>query len=657
MPAAWWMSCPGSATVVKAMGKRHIYLEDVPLDQARATLQTALAAVGRAAPTAGEAIALENALGRVTAEPVRAKLSSPHFHCAAMDGYAVRAADTVDARETRAVSLRLGQNAHAVNTGDPLAEGANAVIMIENVNQAEDGSLLIYAAVAPWQHVRLMGEDMVSTETVLQVNHPLRPVDLGALAGCGYSHVKVRRAPRVTIIPTGSELVPPEQQPERGQLIEFNSLILSGQIREAGGQAVVTDIVGDALENLRKALRSALDSSPDLILVLSGSSAGSHDFTADAISEFGEVLVHGIAVRPGHPVIIGMIAQTPVIGVPGYPVSAALTGELLIVPRIRRWLGLADADVATVEAVSTRKIVSPIGDDDFVRVALAEIDGQLQATPLQRGAGVITSLVQADGLAHIPRFHEGVDRGAALNARLYRPLSQIRGTIMIMGSHDPMLDLLATHLCLRSPDLRMVSVNVGSIGGLIALRRGEAHIAGCHLFDPETASYNVPYLEKYLRDEPLQLVTFARREQGLMMPAGNPQGITSIADIRGLRFVNRQRGAGTRVLFDYLLDQHGIQAQEIAGYEHEEYTHLGVAAAIADGIGDCGMGLRSAAEAMGLDFIGLTWERFDLVIPERQRETASVHALLEALLDEQFKRELGAQSGYRSAETGQVVAR
>ncbi len=637
------------------MTKRKIYLEDIPLDEARAKLQAALLGAERAGPLEGELVPLADALGRVTAEPLRARRSSPHFHCAAMDGYAVDAAATVSARETQALALRLGEDAYPVNTGDALPEGCNAVIMIENVNEADEETLLIYAAVAPWQHVRLMGEDMVTTETVLQVNHQLRPVDLGALAGCGHQRVLARRRPRVVIIPTGSELVPFEQEPGRGQLTEYNSLILSAQIREAGGEAQVTDIVGDDVERLRGALADALTQEPELILVLSGSSAGAHDYTAAAIKSIGEVLAHGIAVRPGHPVIIGMAAATPVIGVPGYPVSAALTGELLALPLIRAWLGLTPDEPATIAAVSTRKIASPIGDDDFVRVALAQIDGRIQATPLQRGAGVITSLVRADGLAHIPRFHEGVDRGGKLSVSLYQPLSAIERTLMIMGSHDPMLDLLATRLRLRSAAARLVSVNVGSIGGLVALRRGEAHVAGCHLFDPESASYNAPYLERYLRDEPVALVTFAQREQGLILPAGNPLDIKGIADLRRARYINRQRGAGTRVLFDYLLGQRDIAPAEIPGYAHEEVTHLAVAAAVAGGIGDCGMGLRSAAEAMGLDFIGLTWERFDLAIPRRHLETAPVQALLKTLNDADFKRELGAQSGYRSDETGRVV--
>lgn len=636
------------------MPERNIYLNDIPLEDAQARLLQALTQVGRDRATSGETISLVNARNRVTAEPIKARLSSPHFHCAAMDGYAVRADHTLGATETQPKTLTLNQTAYPINTGDPLPENTNAVIMIEHVNPIDEQGIQIYASVAPWQHVRLMGEDMVATETILQINHQIRPVDLGAIAGCGHAQVHVRRKPRVTIIPTGSEMVSAQQTPQPGQLIEYNSLILSGQITNAGGQATVTDIIPDDYETLLNAVRQSLDENPDLILILSGSSAGSRDYTVHVIQELGEVLVHGIAVRPGHPVIIGMVKGIPVFGIPGYPVSATLTGEIFVVPLIHQWLGLVQPKPHMIEAISTQKIVSPTGDDDFVRVALATIDDRVLATPLQRGAGVITSLVEADGLAHLPRFQEGVDKGQPLNISLYRPMDIILQTIMMMGSHDPMLDLLETFLRLHSPEHRIVSVNVGSIGGLVALKRGEAHVAGIHLFDPETQTYNIPYLKKYLGNEPLRLITFAHREQGLIVPAGNPHNIQSFEDIRPLRCVNRQRGAGTRVLFDYLLSQHEMSADQISGYDHEEYTHLAVAAAVADGIGDCGMGLYNAAYSMGLDFISMTQERFDLVIPQRFLEHDGIQALLTILNDETFKAALGQQPGYHSNETGHI---
>ncbi|MCA9882636.1 MAG: molybdopterin biosynthesis protein [Anaerolineae bacterium] len=636
------------------MPDRKFYLEDIPLAEVQKRIRDTLQSSGRWEALSAEIVPLSAALARVLTEPITAKISSPHFHCAAMDGYAVNAADTLGATETQPLTLFVDQNTFPVNTGDPLPERANAVIMIEHVQQIDEKVIQIYAPLTPWQHVRLMGEDILATETVLQINHQIRPVDLGMLAACGHTQVPVRRKPRVIIIPTGSELISADTIPQRGQLIEYNSLILSGQIIEAGGLPTVTDIVPDNYDQLLDVVLKAVQEKPELILVLSGSSAGSRDFTAHIVQELGELLVHGVAVRPGHPVIFGTVNDIPIIGVPGYPVSAALTGEIFIVPLIYQWLGIVPPEKQTIDAVSTRKITSPTGDDDFVRVAVSKIENSFRATPLQRGAGVLTSLVEADGLAHIPRFSEGVDAGQTIRVQLYRPLSEILKTVMVIGSHDPMLNLLATYLRKHAPGHRMVSVNAGSIGGLVAIRRGEAHLAGIHLFDPETQTYNIPYLKKYLGDDPIRLVTFAHREQGLIVPAGNPHNVKSIKDIQSLRYVNRQRGAGTRLLLDYLLQQHQIEPENIRGYDHEEYTHLAVAAAVADGIGDCGMGVFQAAHAMGLDFISITQERYDLVIPQRFLDHDGVQVILDLLDNETFKAELNQQPGYSSDQTGRV---
>jgi putative molybdopterin biosynthesis protein len=300
----------------------------------------------------------------------------------------------------------------------------------------------------------------------------------------------------------------------------------------------------------------------------------------------------------------------------------------------------------------TRKLVSPMGDDDFVRVTLAQVGDRLLATPLSRGAGVITSLVRADGLAHVPRFSEGVDMGQSAEVILYRSVAAIRRTVLAMGSHDPMLDLLGQHLALSFPGEHLASANVGSMGGLIALRRQEAHLAGIHLLDEQTGEYNISYITQHLANTALQLVTFAHREQGLIVPKGNPRGIQSLDDLLGLRYVNRQRGAGTRILLDYELKQRGVEADQIAGYDHEEYTHLAVAAAVATGIADCGLGVRSAAQALDLDFISVGWERYDLAIPAIYLEHIGVAHLAEVLRSATFKQALQAQPGYDTRETG-----
>ncbi len=635
---------------------RNVYLEDIPVETAWGALVGALNACGRGGVLAGEHVPVREALGRITAAPVVARLSSPHYHAAAMDGYAVRAAETVGATETRPLKLST-ERVKVVNTGAALPPAFDAVIMIENIQETEDG-ITITAPVAPWQHVRMLGEDMVATEIVVTSGQRLRPMDLGAIAGCGHTHVLVRRRPRVVIVPTGSELVSAEGDPQPGQVIEYNSIVLGAQVQAAGGDAEVLAITPDDRDALRSALAEALAREPDLVLLLSGSSAGTRDFTSKLVQETGRLLVHGVAVRPGHPVIMGVAASgVPIIGVPGYPVSAALTGEIFVQPLLALWLG-TQPDLAVrprVQATLTRRLSSPAGDDDYARVTVAEIDDRLLATPLGRGAGVITSLVRADGLAHIPRFNEGVDRGGTVNVLLYRSLDEIRRTAVITGSHDPMLDLLAGHLAERYPGSRLASASVGSLGGLVALGRGETHLAGMHLLDEATGEYNLPYLQRQLKGRSLRVINFAYREQGLLVPAGNPAGVRGLEDLARLRYVNRQRGAGTRVLLDFLLKSRDLDPAAIAGYGHEEYTHMAVAGAVASGVADCGMAVRSAAIALGLDFISIGWERYDLVVPATQLEHPVVKQVLSIVNSGEFRSALGAQPGYDVRETGTVV--
>ncbi len=671
------------------MPKRSVYLHDIPMDEAWARFVAALEEVGLWRPFPAETVPLAEALGRVTAEPVWAVVSSPHYHASAMDGYAVRASDTLGASETNPITLtvvedeadveRAERPAQAVNTGHALPRWADAVIMVEHVERSQaPHELIIRAPVAPWQHVRQMGEDMVATELVLPANHVLRPVDLGAVAGSGHATIAVRRRPRVAIIPTGSELVSVEEaaliRPQPGQIIEYNSLVLAAQIEQWGGEATRWPIVPDDVDALRVAVMEAARTH-DLVLVNAGSSAGTEDYTAQVIEDLGEVLVHGIAVRPGHPVIFGMIATsslsgagegdrrgevpTPIVGVPGYPVSAALTGELFIEPLISRWLGRPPHEPPTIEATLSRKMTSPAGDDDYVRVTVGRVGDKVIATPLSRGAGVITSLVRADGIVRIPRFSEGLDAGATVTVRLYRTPQEIARTIVAIGSHDMTLDLLAQHLAERAPGMRLASANVGSLGGLIALRRGEAHLAGSHLLDPDTGEYNWRYVDQYLPGREVLLVTLAYREQGLIVAPGNPKNIAGFEDLirSDVTFVNRQRGAGTRLLLDYELQRRGIDGAQVRGYEREEYTHLAVAAAVSSGSADCGLGVRAAARALGLDFVPVGWERYDLVIPREHYESDLLKPLLALLHDEAFRVAVASLEGYDVREMGEVRER
>lgn len=648
-----------------------VYLHDIPLPEAKKRLNAALEEAGLADVLAVEEIPLdEHALGRVLAEPIWAKISSPHYHASAMDGFAVRAVDTEGALPTAPVVLAYESEAVYVDTGDPLPPWANAVIPIENVepldetgeiasNPRQPDAIRIRAAAAPWQHIRPMGEDMVATQLVLPAGHTLRPPDLGAIAGCGHDHVRVARKPRVAVIPTGTELVSVGEEVERGDIIEYNSIMLAAQVDQWGGRATRFEIVPDEFEIIRDRVADAAKDH-DLVLLNAGSSAGSEDFSASVVEALGTLLVHGVAVRPGHPVILGMIGDgtsaTPIIGVPGYPVSTALTGEIFVEPLLARWLGRRPMEPLEMEATLTRKLVSPAGDDDYIRVAVGKVGEQTLAAPLSRGSGVITSLVRADGLLVVPRGSQGMPAGERVTVRLYRSPKEIERTIFMIGSHDITLDVIMQFLAAR--DRRVASANVGSIGGLVALRRGEAHLAGAHLLDPETGEYNLPYIRKYLPDTPVRVISLVGRDQGLMVHRGNPKGIQSLEDLTkpDVKFVNRQRGAGTRILLDYHLEQQGVPREAIQGYGQEEYTHLNVAAAVSSGRADCALGIAAAADALDLDFIPLFQERYDLIIPKEYADQELLAPLMDVLDDPDFQAMVASLPGYDLTPMGKVVA-
>lgn len=648
------------------------YLEDIPLATALDRWWQALTKAGLAGPLPGEMVPLDAACGRITAEAVWALISSPHYHAAAMDGYAVSAEATRGASETRAIQLRVGEQALYVDTGDPLPAGTNAVIMIEDVQRmtAEDGSdwIEVLAAVAPWQHVRPMGEDMVATELILPANHRLRPPDIGALAGAGHTQVLVRRQPRVAIQPTGTELVAPGTPLRPGDIIEYNSLVLAAMIREWGGQPTRLPPLADDYAAIRQRVLEAAREH-DLVIVNAGSSAGSEDFTARIVAELGQLLVHGIAIRPGHPVILGVIHAAghdaerearwvPVIGLPGYPVSAAVTCELLVKPTLARWLGQPVEEPPTVQATLTRKVVSPEGDEEFLRVTVGQVGERIVATPLPGGSGVLMSLVRADGVVRIPRGEQGFEPGATVTVSLLRPIASLRRTVVAIGSHDLTLDLLADELGRRAPGWRLSSANVGSLGGLMALGRGEAHLAGSHLLDEASGEYNLSYIRRLLPGMPVVVLGFVQRQQGLIVPRGNPKGITSLADLArpDVVFINRQRGAGTRVLLDYRLRQLGIHPRQIQGYERQEFTHLAVAAAVASGAADCGLGILAAARALDLDFVPLDLERYDLVIPKQFYEDEVLGPLLTIIRNPAFAARVQRLGGYETPQMGQVLA-
>jgi len=649
-----------------------IYLDDIPLPDALKRFREALSAAGLVGPLESETVPLEHALGRVTAEAVWAKQSSPHYHAAAMDGYALRAVYTDGASDRVPVDLSVESRAKYVDTGDAIPSWADAVIPIELVEPIPPSSDLrncehirIRSAVSPWSHVRLMGEDMVATELVLPAGHILKPIDLGAVAACGHDRVCVWRQPRVAILPTGTELVPRGTPVSAGQIIEFNSLVLAGQVQSWGGVPTRFGIIDDDRKKLKKSIARA-SKDHDLVLVIAGSSAGSEDFTASAIGDLGQVLVHGIAVRPGHPVILGIlknaaakkrkIRSVPVIGVPGYPVSAALTGEIFVEPLLANWTDRSPTDRPTLEATITRKVHSSPGDDEYLRVTVGRVGERIVAAPLTRGAGVVTSLVRADGIVIIPAGVQGLQAGENVPVRLLRTLDEIERTILVLGSHDLCIDLLAQFIAFKGG--RISSANLGSLGGLTALQRGEAHLAGSHLLDPESGEYNLAYIEKYLPEIETVVLGFVYRQQGLILEQDNPLGIQGLHDLarEDVNFINRQRGSGTRILLDYHLESQAIPAETIRGYDQEAITHLAVAASVASGRADCGLGIHAAAAALELGFIPLFQERYDLIIPTKHFRDPKLQPLLELLHDPAFQQAVKDLPGYDTAPMGKRFA-
>jgi putative molybdopterin biosynthesis protein len=667
-----------------------VYLHDVPLSRAKARLESALSEAGLWGPLGAETLPLdENLLGRVLAGPIWALKSSPHYHASAMDGFAVRAEETAGALPSAPVTLKVvlpstvnrpaSFFAQYVDTGDPLPEWANAVIPIENVEPLEAAgqmalevrqpdSFRLRASVVPWSHVRPLGEDIVATQLVLPAGHVLRPYDLGAIAASGHVSVSVTRRPRVGILPTGTELMPIGAELRSGDILEYNSLVMAAQVKAMGAEPVRFPITIDDFDAICARVAEAAQTC-DLILLNAGSSAGSEDFSSRVVEKLGTLLVHGVAVRPGHPVILGLVekvenpkskiqnqkSQVPIVGVPGYPVSAALTVDIFVEPLLAHWLGRPALELPVLTAQMTRKTTSPAGDDDFVRVVVGQVGEKMLAAPIARGAGVITSLVRADGLVVIPSGVQGIEAGESVSVRLLRSTEEIKETIFCIGSHDVILDLLAQFLSEKGR--RLVSANVGSQGGLVALRRGEAHLAGSHLLDPETGEYNLRYIREYLPGVPVRVMGFVEREQGLIVRRGNPRDVKSLQDLAGgqVTFINRQRGAGTRVLLDYHLNLLGMDAAQVKGYADEEYTHLGVAAAVASGRADCGLGIPAAAQALDLDFVPLFHERYDLVIPRVFAESALLAPLFDLLQSPVFQNAVRALPGYETGGMGTLI--
>lgn len=629
------------------------YLTNVPLEQARREYLELLEHQGFEPQT--QVIPVYESCGRVTAEAVYAHICAPHYTASAMDGVAVCARDTFGATETTPVTLHPEQFT-VLDTGDPVPEGRDAVIMVEDLVKNEDGSITIHAAAAPWQHIRQIGEDVCAGEMILPGHMTVTPAAIGAMIAGGVLELRVIRRPVVGIIPTGDEIIPPCTDPRPGDILEFNGSIFSAMVRQWGAEPVVYPIVPDDFDRIKAMVEKASDQC-DMVILNAGSSAGREDFSAQVIRQLGQVLYHGIAIKPGKPAILGCRGKTAILGVPGYPVSGIIVIEQFLKPLIEHWLKTAAQPEHYAQATLTRPVVSGLKYQEFVRVRMGAVGGRLMASPLSRGSGVVSSFMKADGILEVPQGLEGYEAGEEVTLRLLSPMEKLRNTLVVIGSHDPLLDELADMLHLGDPRLYMSSSHVGSMGGIMAIRRGEAHMAGCHLLDTADGTYNRSFIRKYFPKGDVKLVSCVGRQQGLMVARGNPLNICSFADIsrQGIRYVNRQKGSGTRILTDYLCSREKVEPSDVYGYTREELTHTSVAAQIACGSADVGMGIYSAAKLYDLDFIPICIEEYDLIIPDHAWDSPMVQHLLTILRSDAFREKILSMGGYTVDHPGQVL--
>jgi molybdopterin molybdotransferase/putative molybdopterin biosynthesis protein len=638
--------------------KRNIYLKMKPLEEAQEIIFQQFP-LDRT--RSKETISVPDAVGRVLAEPVTSVISSPNFHLSAMDGIAVKATKTFGAAETKPKGLRVGTDAFYVNTGHVMPENTDAVIMIEHVHVLDPNRLEIEAPAFPWQNVRKVGEDIVATELLFPQNHVITPYCVGALVSGGIFKVPVKTQPNVLIIPTGSELVDWRKTPVEniapGQVIESNSFVLGKLVESCGGRFTRHDMLTDDPLKLKAAILDAVNIGFDMILMVGGSSAGSEDHTRSVIDELGKVLVHGVTIMPGKPVLIGKIADAPIFGIPGYPVSAIVAFEQFVAPLICSMLGQPEPQRPRVQVEPTRKIASKLGLEEFIRVKLGAVGNKIVAIPLPRGAGCITTLTEADGIIRVPRNLEGIRPHEPVTAELLRPLSSVNNTIVVVGSHDNTLDVLSDQIRSGHNNLTLSSSHVGSMGGLMAIKKGVCHLAGSHLLDTRDGTYNRSYIRKYLPDTQVKRVNLVMRDQGLIVLPKNPKGIRGIEDLgrKDVTFINRQTGSGTRILLDYRLKQTDIDPSRVNGYENEEFTHMAVAVAVLSGAVDVALGIYAAARALNLDFIPVVTEQYDLVIPEMFFKSENIQILLETIRTPEFKHRVQALGGYSTERTGQVI--
>jgi putative molybdopterin biosynthesis protein len=637
---------------VRAAARQEQFLEVVSADEARARFEQHL----DLSPLAAETVPLAAALTRVLAHDVVAAVDAPPFDRSNVDGFALRAIDTIGASDTAPKIFRLNAEliacgdapalevkpgtASTIATGGVIPRGADAVVMIEQTELIGEGaprnepSIELRRAAAPGQFISYAGSDIARGETLLRRGARIGSREIGMLAACGLASIDVVRRPKVAVLSTGDELVAPGSPLKPASVYDSNGAIIAAAVTEAGGEPLAMGAFPDDEAALEKAVRQALGTS-DIVVLSGGTSKGAGDLSHAIVSRLGPpgILVHGVALKPGKPLCLGVIGDKPIVVLPGFPTSAIFTFHAFVAPVIRARAGLPPEAAQTLTARVPVRVASELGRKEFVLVSLIESEDGPVAFPTAKGSGSVTSFSQADGFLEIDALALSLDANSVVDVTLIGSAAHAPD-LVIMGSHDVALDVVVGALAERGFSARTLAV--GSLGGVAAASRGECDIAPVHLIDPESGQYNV-----HLATPGLRLVRGWQRMQGILFRPGDKRfegyrAQEALADASAL-MVNRNAGAGTRVLIDKLLS-----GARPPGYANQPKSHNAVAAAIAQSRADWGVAIEPVAKLYGLGFLPLSPEHYDFLLVESRAGRPAVQAFLEALRDEKVRTRIRA---------------
>jgi putative molybdopterin biosynthesis protein len=596
-----------------------------------------------------ENIGVKDAYFKTLSKPVYSKRNIPPFSTSAFDGIAVRAQNTYSAREVSPIILESEKDFRYINTGDKLPGLFNAVIMIENVEEIDNNHVRIRKGISIGDNVRMVGEDIHQGDVVFYNGEYLTPEHISLLIAAGISNIDVKRKLKLVFIPTGDEIT--NDINEKSKILESNSAIVEGYILKWGGEIDIYDCIKDNEHDIKKAIEKSLEKY-DIIIVGAGSSHGSKDYTSSVLNDIGELIVHGTNIRPGKPVILGSVKEKLFIGLPGFPYACDINLKIFIGEIFKRIYNYRENNL--ISAMLINKVSSKIGEKHYYNTNIIYNKGKFLAYPVKTGSSNLYSGINSTGYFIIDIRDEGEEEGEEVIVFTDKTSCEIKKNLLFVGSNDPLIGELGNKL-FEKHRIKMFISNKGSMGGIYAMQKGKCHISGMHLFDSLSGTYNISFVKKYLGGEGI-LVHLANRSQGIIVKKGNPLNIQSIKDIKikNARYVNRQNGAGTRLMFDYLLQESDIEVSDINGYHNVVSKHIDAGYMVKEGLADAAIAIELIADMLGLEFIPIFIENYDLYFSNDFKKDDRFYKIIDILKEDGFGKNIISR-GYDTKNIGEIV--